>query len=289
MSDTSWLDTLLMIVGLLATLVVLVSFVWRSWALLTEDDVNLMSVVAVLSPCLCFLPLFVIKYTPRTRKPDMILAGGFVVTLLCAYPASQRDDARRKAEQAAREETTRNAALERAARTPSKLGAGAPGAPPQPVVVPEMGGKSVDLSSIMGRARALANGWQPEAALLGIEANGLTRGLLQTDAGGSATLIFGPPPFGDPGAKTGTFVVTYDKTGLAGAASTVPGGKPLVEPMCAPERVYDLAAGNTGASITLRYARDAQGTVAWLASDPQEPKQKPKAFDAQTCTQLQRR
>ena len=97
--------------------------------------------------------------------------------LLTGFAMNHRDQGRRDAKQAESEAATRNAALERAARTPSKLGGAAPGALPAPVALPEMGGKSVDLSTVMGRARGLANAWQPEAALLGIEARFL-RGML---------------------------------------------------------------------------------------------------------------
>jgi len=286
MLDMTWIDALLLAVSGLASLATLFSFVWRSWALLTEDDVNFTSILAVVTPCLCF-PLVFLKTSPRTRTPDRMIVGGIVVTLLCAYPIAKSEEARRKANRAKSEEAARQVAIERASRLPSRLDA--PGAPQKPVVLPPMGGKAVDLSSVMGRARALANAWQPEAALLGIEASGLARGVLQTDSGAAAKLTFGPPSFGDPGAKTGTFIVTYDKSGLSGAPSTAKAGKLLVEPMCAPERVYDLFTGSTGSSITLRYGRDAQDQPAWLASDPAVPKQKPQAFDAQSCTQLHRR
>jgi hypothetical protein len=149
-----------------------------------------------------------------------------------------------------------------------------------------MGGRPVDLSTVMARARALANSWQSEASLVGIEATEIKRGLIQTDAGGTAKLTFGPSPFAAPTARTATassFVVTYDKTGLKGSPSHEKPGKALVEPMCAPEAVYDLVAGTTGASLTLRYTADAQQRPVWLVLDPGTPKAKPRSFDAQTC------
>jgi len=42
----------------------------------------------------------------------------------------------------------------------------------------------------MGRARKLANAWQPEAGLLGIEAT-LLDGKIPTQAGGTAKIVLG--------------------------------------------------------------------------------------------------
>jgi hypothetical protein len=55
--------------------------------------------------------------------------------------------------------------------------------------------------------------------------------------------------------------------------------------MCAPERVFDLAAG-ANSSLSLNYGLDARGRPAWLVPDPSAPKTKPRAFDAQTCSPI---
>ena len=67
-------------------------------------------------------------------------------------------------------------------------------AEPAPAPPPKVTGSAVDLSTVMGRARALADVWQPEAALCSIEAK-IDHGLIQTDQGASATIVFGPSPF----------------------------------------------------------------------------------------------
>lgn len=57
----------------------------------------------------------------------------------------------------------------------------------------------------------------------------------------------------------------------------------MVEPMCAPEAVYDAVAGSTGASLSLRYAAVARQKAVWWVLDPAAAKAKPRVFDAQTC------
>jgi hypothetical protein len=141
----------------------------------------------------------------------------------------------------------------------------------------------------MGRARALADTWQREAALCSIETT-ISHGLIQTDAGATATLVFGPSPFGKPGEPSGRFVVTYDASGLHGEASAQPAPKSLIEPMCAPETAYQRATGASGARVTLRYGLDSRGKNAiWLIHDDNgdgdsHAKKAPAAFDSQHCS-----
>ena len=98
--------------------------------------------------------------------------------------------------------------------------------PPRPVTIPVLDGAAVDLSTVMGRARKLADQWQRDAALLGIEAT-LAQGKIQTQDGASATLTFGPSPFEAPPLHPILFVVTYDNTGIHGAARTGQGRSTL--------------------------------------------------------------
>jgi hypothetical protein len=156
-------------------------------------------------------------------------------------------------------------------------------APPAtgPGPVPELAGAAVDLSTVMGRARKLANEWQREAALLGIEAT-LSGGKIQTRDGARAKVTFGPSPFDSTHARSGLFVVTYDQSGISGAATKGTAGHALPEPMCAPEhvlaRVTDLGEG----PLTLRYAEDASDRPMWLVNPQPDPKRL-RLVDPQTC------
>jgi hypothetical protein len=153
---------------------------------------------------------------------------------------------------------------------------------PPPVPIPALDGASVDLSTVMGRARKLANAWQPEAALLGVEAS-LVGGKIQTQDGGSAKVTFGPSPFGTDQARSGLFVVTYDKSGINGAPTKGTPGKVLPEPMCAPEGVLPrLDDQLKGSPITLRYGLDGSQRPAWLVSLPGDPKPL-RAFAPDDC------
>jgi hypothetical protein len=159
-------------------------------------------------------------------------------------------------------------------------------APPPPVVpVPELTGAPVDLSTVMGKARKLANQWDEDAALVGIEAT-LTSGLVQTRDGAAAKLTFGPSRFASARPKSGLFVVTYDQQGLRGAPSKGSAAKVLPEPMCAPESVYARIAEGAQPTISLRYGFDANDRVAWIGLVAGAPATEMRFFDAQRCAPL---
>jgi len=141
-------------------------------------------------------------------------------------------------------------------------------------------GEAADLSSVMGRARQLAEQWQREAALLGIEAV-LHQGRIQTQAGASAKLTFGPPRSALPPRRE-LFVVTYDKTGINGIAAAGQPGKALPEPMCAPEHVLPATAELGRGPLRLRYAFDDDERALWFAT-PQDDPQQLRVFDATDC------
>lgn len=142
-------------------------------------------------------------------------------------------------------------------------------------------GRAVDLSTVMGKARRLANAWQPDAALLGIRAT-LFGGRIQTQDGATAEIRFGPAPFGSAPASGPLFIVTYDKSGLRGAASNQAPSKALPEPMCAPEAVLPRLAEFTREPITLSYGFDGSDRPAWLMSLPSDPKPI-RAFAPENC------
>ena len=146
---------------------------------------------------------------------------------------------------------------------------------------PKLDGSAVDLSTVMGRARKLAEGWQREATLLGVEAT-LRDGRIETGDGASARLTFGPSSLGGGAQHLGWFVVTYDRSGLA-TASVPPGSprKALPEPMCAPEHVVSQLPPGSDA-IFLRYAFDEDERPLWLVGPPTEPA-RVRAFDAHDC------
>jgi type IV pilus assembly protein PilA len=154
--------------------------------------------------------------------------------------------------------------------------------PAAPGIVPPLTGDAVDLSTVMGRARKLANAWQPEAALLGIEAT-LVDGKIQAQDGASAKLTFGPSAFDTTKARSGLFVVVYDRTGINGAPAAGKAGKILPEPMCAPERVLArLTTGGEGPT-TLRYGLDSAQRPMWMANSLAHPKEL-RLFDPQDCS-----
>lgn len=153
---------------------------------------------------------------------------------------------------------------------------------PGPVASPPLTGAAVDLSTVMGRARKLANAWQTEATLLGIEAT-LANGQIQTQDGASAKLTFGPSPFAATSARSGLFVVVYDKSGIHGAPAAGKAGKVLPEPMCAPERVLTRLEDRGAGKVTLRYAFDADQRPMWLVTSDTQPNDSPQLFDPQDC------
>lgn len=173
----------------------------------------------------------------------------------------------------------------RAAASPAAPSAYVPAskAPPVPtVVVPPLTGDAVDLSTVMGRARKLANAWQPEATLLGVEAT-LVDGKIQAQDGASAKLTFGPSPFDSMKARSGLFVVVYDKTGINGTPAAGTPGKALPEPMCAPERVLARLSNGAEGPTTLRYGLDSAQRPMWMANSQAHPKDV-SLFDPQDCS-----
>jgi len=142
-------------------------------------------------------------------------------------------------------------------------------------------GEAVDLSTVMGRARKLANQWQPEAALLGIEAT-LRAGKVQTQEGAVARLTFGPSRFAASPSSGGLFVVVYDQNGLSGAPALGTPSKALPEPMCAPEHVLARLTELGEGPFSLRYALDASQRPMWLASPSAAPEQQ-RLLDPQDC------
>jgi hypothetical protein len=154
-------------------------------------------------------------------------------------------------------------------------------AAPSAVAAPTLSGAAVDLSTVMGRARKLANAWQPEAALLGIEAT-LVDGKIQAQDGASAKLTFGPSVFDTKPARSGLFVVVYDQSGIKGAPAAGAAGKPLPEPMCAPERVLSRLANSAEGPTTLRYGLDTAERPMWMANSQAHPREV-SLFDPQDC------
>lgn len=268
LDDVLWA---LAIAGLLATLA---GMLWNVWIVLRSDVAWGLSTILTL--CVPFLWMIVYRTEKSQVRPVVLMLTGLIVFALAGYVATSREKLRLH-------------------EPPSAEGASEPRPAPRPVgyveppppmaPVPEMTGKPVDLSSVMGRAQKLANSWRAEAALVSIEATMLSQGVIRTESGGTAKLIFGPGPFGAPMAKPTSFVVIYDQAGLHGAPDAARPGKSLPEPMCAPETALARAAPST-TRLALRYARDASDRPAWLVSDPAAPSAKPRGFDAQSCAPL---
>jgi hypothetical protein len=258
-------------------------YVWLALGFFTNKDNELdgFSLVGAVTVCCPLLPFFVFRLKRPQKEPLILLIAG---VLVAAAGLTARDHLQPEPTKKGRAPAESALALRGAAAVPPpKL---APPAPPVPVKVPDMDGKPVDLSSIMGRARALAEQWQHDAALTGLDATQVSASVVHTEAGGKATITFGPSPFAQPPGAPSSFVVTYDQQGLKGAPSSARPGKPLTEPMCAPERLPALTGGT---SASLRYALAANGAPAWLVSDPATPRAKPRSFDANTCQERRAR
>lgn len=148
---------------------------------------------------------------------------------------------------------------------------------------PALDGAPIDLSTVMGRARKLANAWEPDAPLLGIEAT-LLDGFIQTQDGASAKVTFAPAAFVGKQQHTGLFVVTYDKSGINGAPLAGTPGRSLPEPMCAPEGVLPHLGDFKGSPIVLRYGLDGAERPGWLVSLPGDPKLL-RAFAPDDCAE----
>jgi hypothetical protein len=215
--------------------------------------------------------LFIIQRWDRAKRPFVFAGSAWVATILGVVSIAL-------AGQGAEAFVPESALAPLS--PPAQIAAGAAVLPP--VVVPSLDGRPVDLSSVMGRARKLADAWQPEAALLGIEAT-LLGGVVDPSTDAVAKVTFGPSPFGQPGTRAGLFVVVYDKTGIHGAPAPGAAAKLLPEPMCAPEAVLARAADLGKGPIILRYALDPSQRPLWQANPLESPKQL-RLFDPQDCS-----
>jgi hypothetical protein len=241
----------------------LVAIVGGIWGLVVAFQESVAwGLLSMFVPCAHYV--FVIKFWDRAKKPFFVQVGALLLFGAAVVGSAFSEFSRGK-------RTTPVAAVESTAEA----------APPAPPAPPKVTGNAVDLSTLMGRARASADSWQREATLSSIDAT-ISQGLVQTGEGATATLVFGPSPFGKPGERTGRFVVTYDSSGLHSASSEQPAGKALIEPMCAPETAYQRATGSSGARVTVHYGLDSRGKNAvWLIRDASDAK--PSAFDSQHC------
>ena len=108
-------------------------------------------------------------------------------------------------------------------------------------------------------------------------------GVIPTQDDASAKLTFGPSIFKSVQAKTGLFVVTYDRSGISGAAAKGAPAKVLPEPIYAPERVYARLAEREQSSVSLRYGFDSSERVAWMGLVSGQPVAQTRFFDPQSC------
>lgn len=242
---------------------------WRAWIIWRSGEIDELTLSTLIVICVPLVGLISTRaQDPRERRPLALMIGGLGLVLVCGY---------------AMQSVRRENALEmrKAAASAASQAAAAP--PAAVASASDLTGSAVDLSTIMGRAQARANAWQPEAGLLGIEVTHLTGRGVQTDAGGSAKFRYGPSPFRPPTA-IGSFVVSYDRSGLNGSTTKDESGKALPEPMCSPEEVYRKVVGESGTKpLTLVYKLDVHGEASWHASDPTAPDVKPRVFDRQNC------
>jgi hypothetical protein len=253
----------------LASLATIVGFIWLMAAGFSVS-VGWGFAVALL-PCLGGVA-FAISRWDEAKRPFFCWSLGWGISVLAAAlnPAPVESQ---PAQTAAAEARASSA-------TPPER---APPPPPVPTAapIPALDGAAVDLSTLMGRARKLADVWQTEAALLGIEAT-LVDGKVQPQAGGTAKINFGPSRFAATPAQSGLFVVTYDKLGLASGPAKGAAGKALAEPMCAPEGLQSRLDDLKGTPYGLRYALAPDQRPSWLVTSPTQPKLV-RVFDPQDC------
>jgi hypothetical protein len=262
-------ENLFVVISLLGVVAIVVGLIWRAWIIWQADEIVELTLSTLLTLCVPFAGLlFSREQDPRERWPLGLIIGGVGAVLVGGYAAQS---------------VRREVAVETSREAASAAAMAAQPPPPPPASVSDPTGSVVDLSTVMGRAQARANAWQQEAGLLGIEVTHLTGRGVQTDAGGSAKFRYGPSPFRPP-TVNGSFVVTYDRSGLNGNAIKDEPGKVLPEPMCSPEEIYRKVVGEVGTKpLTLVYKLDVHGEAAWHASDPATPDVKPQVFDRQNC------
>lgn len=223
----------------------------------------------------CAQLVFVVQFWQRAKRPFLLALGSLGAFVVTAVLASQLwADASKAGESAGAVANV---------EPPPEGGLGIKLAPPPPhVPVPELTGAAVDLSTVMGKARKLANQWDADAALIGIEAT-LKAGLIQTQDGASAKLTFGPSTFATAQPKTGLFIVTYDEAGLKGAPAKGRPTKALPEPMCPPESVYVRIADGAQPTVRLRYDFDSAQRPAWIALVEGQAATPARQFEPQRC------
>jgi hypothetical protein len=224
----------------------------------------------------CSQIVFIAQHWQKAKRPALLSMGGAGALLAASLMVYQLHADEPASPPAATDSEPRVVA-------PSHSGPGVKLAPPPPhTAVPELTGAPVDLSTVMGKARKLANQWDQDAALVGIETT-LVGGVIPTRDDAVAKLTFGPSIFESARAKTGLFLVTYDKTGLSGVPVKGPPRKALPEPMCAPEVVYARIAEGAAPSLALRYAFDGSGRPAWIGLVAGQPVAQTRSFDPARC------
>ncbi len=261
----------------LGSLAVFVGFIWLMAAAFSVS-IGWGFATAVVP---CFGPLtFTFWNWDEAKRPFLCWSLGWVVSGMAAWasPTPVKADS---------PPTAANEASPAHATTDPKRAANRSGPaqppPPVPTAAPirALDGAPVDLSTLMGRARKLADAWQPEAALVGIEAT-LIDGFVQPETGGTVKITFGPSPFAATETRGGMFLVTYGKLGIASGPAKSTAGKAIAEPMCAPEGLLPALGTLKGSPYSLRYALGPDQRPAWLVTTPSQPKQA-RAFDPQDC------
>ena len=263
---------LLMGLGGLALIANLVGGVWL--IVLAFQESVVWGLLSLFVPCAQLV--FVAQHWQKAKRPALLSLGGYGAFLAACVMIYQLNADERTSPPPA-------SASGPAIAPPSHSGPGVKLAPPPAhTAVPELTGAAVDLSTVMGKARKLANHWDQDAALVGIEAT-LIGGVIPTQDDAVAKLTFGPSIFASARPKTGLFVVTYDKTGLTGVPVKGPPTKALPEPMCAPEIVYARIAGGAVPSLSLRYAFDGSERPAWIGLVAGQPAAQARLFDPARC------
>jgi hypothetical protein len=268
----SWL-----LIGLagLAVVAQLVGGVWLLVLAFRESVV--WGLLSLFVPCAQLV--FIVQHWQKAKRPALLSIGGAGAAVAASLMIYQLNADERASPAAA-------TAGDPLVAPPSHSGRGVKLAPPPPhTAVPELTGAPVDLSTVMGKARKLANQWDQDAALVGIEAT-LVAGVIPTQDDAIAKLTFGPSIFESARAKTGLFVVTYDKTGLTGVPVKGPPSKALPEPMCAPEVVYARIAEGAAPSLALRYAFDGSDRPAWIGLVAGQPAAQARSFEPARCDPL---
>jgi hypothetical protein len=266
-------------------------FVGEIWLLVVAfSDSVLWGFLVLCVPCAQLV--FAIKNWPAARKPFLLQVASlfpiFVVPFTWVIVEASKNPRSAATVDSVAEASSPNPVYEPApAPSPARPGTSPPEVVPSPA--PSLDGKSAPPMEVITEAQARALKWDSTASLVLIEASGVVDGKVETLGGGSVSVSY--RRIATSRSKNDQLVVSYDKAGFREQESRGTAQLPtLPNPICAPERVAQIAAGleKSQARLNLKYWRDPQRErIVWVA-EVAAGKKAPRTFDGQSCTILVR-